>query len=147
MQMAASDLLPGYLQALRTELSAIAALAALPVDELEADPRLRSKAAMRLGRVLDALGDIGRLTHARGTPRRPSLSTLVDALAEGAGVAGPAVHSAMPLLTLARHRAAGTVDLTGLPAERLHQVLASGGRLERWLSAPRGRRSTTGDVS
>ncbi len=134
--MPSSDLLPGYLAALRAELAAVRKLATRSVSDLEADPRLRTDAALRLGRVLDAARDIAVLTTGQGAARRPSPAVAVDVLTEGAGPPtppGPAVAAALPLLTMARHRASGALDLATLQPDRLRRALTSASRLERWL--------------
>lgn len=137
--MVASDLLLGYLAAFGGELDAVEALAERPLAELAADPRLRTEAALRLGRVLDALTDVVGLTlGGRLGGRRPAgrggAALVADALSEGAGPAGAAVDAVLPLLCLARHRKLGNLDLARLPADRLHRALASAGRARRWIS-------------
>ena len=130
--MARSKLLLGYLEALGHELDAAAALADRPVDELEADPRLRSQAVLRLGRILDAVRDIAALQWSADTPRRPAFGAIIDGLAEGDALPGPVASAVMPLLQLARLRSSGALDLDGLNATRLRNALAATSRLRRW---------------
>jgi len=131
--VASKDLLPGYVEGLRREIEAAEALGARPVAELEGDPRVRDEALMRLGRILDALHDVTLLSARRGGPRRPGMVASVGALAEGHGRLGAGLHEAMPLLTMARRRAVGSMELASMSAPRLHASLVASGRLRRWM--------------
>ena len=131
--MAPKDLLPGYVDGLRREIEAAEALGARPLKEWEGDPRVRDEGRMRLGRILDALHDVTLLSARRGGARRPGLIGSVAALVDGEGGLGPGLHAAMPLLTMARLRARGSVDLASMSPRRLQASLVASARLRRWM--------------
>lgn len=112
-----------YARALAAEVAALGALAALPPADLDADPRRREQAELRLRRALVATRDLWELRlreGRRGSPPGAGSARIADRVAAHGG---PEAARALPILAAARAVETGVLDLAALPPERLSERL------------------------